>query len=340
MFSPTASLAVEKFNTSGSLRIYRLRLEAFPDFFVYAHLIMGVDVPTLVDTGSGLKTSNSDLVSAFRNLHTEYGETISLSDVGRIIITHGHADHFGGLNFITEQTNAQIGVHELDRSVLSNYEERVVLATRDLKSFLVDTGLSHQHIDHMLEIYAFGKGFYQSVDVDFSLRENEIVAGVFQFYHVPGHCPGQVCVQVDDILLTADHVLSKITPHQSPESITRYTGLGHYLKSLAMISDLPGIRQCLGGHDTPFYSLTDRVNEIRISHEERLSKIIDLCHAPRNIQDLCQCLFGELQGYNLLLALTETGAHVEYLYERDQLAVANLAAIKTEDRAAILYQIV
>jgi hypothetical protein len=35
-------------------------------------------------------------------------------------------------------------------------------------------------------------------------------------------------------------------------------------------------------------------------------------------------LFGEVHGYNVLLALEEAGAHIEYLYQRGQLGIENL----------------
>ena len=187
---------VERFDAAGGLGIYKLRLQAFPDFYANAYLILGADTPTLVDVGSGWASSNDDLVTAFAELQTEHGEHVSLADVGRIIITHGHLDHFGGLTFVRDHTDAPIGVHALDRRVLTNFEERLVLAAKSLRAFLVQAGLSEKRL-----------------------------ADIFRFFHVPGHCPGQVCVQVADVLFTADHGLSRITPHQSPESITRNVGL-------------------------------------------------------------------------------------------------------------------
>ena len=45
---------------------------------------------------------------------------------------------------------------------------------------------------------------------------------------------------------------------------------------------------------------------------------------PQTISGLSHALFGEVHGYNVLLALEETGAHVEYLYQRGLLEIANL----------------
>ena len=106
----------------------------------------------------------------------------------------------------------------------------LVLAAKGLRTFLVQASLAKKRLAEMMQMYTFAKGLCHSVPVDFSLREEETVADCFRFFHVPGHCQGQVCVQVADVLFTADHVLSRITPHQSPESITRNVGLGHYFE--------------------------------------------------------------------------------------------------------------
>jgi glyoxylase-like metal-dependent hydrolase (beta-lactamase superfamily II) len=103
------------------------------------------------------------------------------------------------------------------------------------------------------------------------MDEGEAVAGI-DVIHVPGHCPGQVCLRVDDILLTADHILSRITPHQAPESITLNTGLGHYLQSLHKIGRLDGVRLGLGGHELPIADIYQRINDIQAFHEMRLDK--------------------------------------------------------------------
>jgi hypothetical protein len=66
------------------------------------------------------------------------------------------------------------------------------------------------------------------------------------------------------------------------------------------------------------------VDEIRASHEEPLHKVLDLCATPTTIKNVSRSLFGVVRGYNVLLTLEETGAHVEYLHQHGELEVANL----------------
>jgi hypothetical protein len=46
---------------------------------------------------------------------------------------------------------------------------------------------------------------------------------------------------------------------------------------------------------------------------------------------ISKSLFGTTDGYNILLAIEEAGAHVEYLYQRGFLAINNLDEIKKSE---------
>ncbi len=58
----------------------------------------------------------------------------------------------------------------------------------------------------------------------------------------------------------------------------------------------------------------------------RLQAVLDLLTVPRTIAEISARLFPEVRGYNVLLALEETGAHVEYLAQRGQIGLENLEA--------------
>ncbi len=65
--------------------------------------------------------------------------------------------------------------------------------------------------------------------------------------------------------------------------------------------------------------------------------MLDLCATPSTIQDVSHNLFGVVTGYNMLLALEETGAHIEYLYQRGELAVANLEEVERAQHPVVRY---
>ena len=71
----------------------------------------------------------------------------------------------------------------------------------------------------------------------------------------------------------ADHILARTTPHQSPESITAYTGLGHYLESLQEDRRVEGSALALGGHEEPIEDVYQRIDGIRASHQRKLERV-------------------------------------------------------------------
>lgn len=329
---------IQAFTTSAGRCLYAIPVQAFDRLVANVYVISDGGRLTLVDCGSGFDESNQDLLAGLTAIGEQFGERFGLADMDAIVITHGHMDHFGGLPFVRQHTAAPIYVHPLDRRVLSNYEERVVVASRRLESFLESAGVTADNRANLMSMYLYAKGIYRSTPVQFPLNEGQDLPDDIQVYHVPGHCSGQVCLQVDDILLTADHLLAKTTPHQAPESITHNTGLGHYLDSLTKIEQLPGTRLGLGGHEEPMEDIYGRIQSIRQSHTERLDKVLNICAEPRSIAEISQQLFGHVRGYHVLLALEEAGAHVEYLYDRGELEAANLAEIESGQSSVIFYQ--
>jgi glyoxylase-like metal-dependent hydrolase (beta-lactamase superfamily II) len=330
---------IERFNTDTGARIYRLPMEVFPQFIGYAYVVLDAGVPTLIDTGSGYGDSNQQLLQGIEALHSDFGEALRVADIKHILITHGHVDHFGGVAFIQEQTGAQIGIHELDRRVLTAYEERVIMATKDLRVYVGRAGIPLEQQQHLMEMYGFAKKHFRSVNVDFSLDEDMMYEGM-DFIHTPGHCSGQVCILIGNTLISADHVLSRTTPHQAPESITHYTGLGHYRDSLRKIAKVPNIELALGGHEDPITDFYGRITAIQQSHERKLSRVLDLIRAagkPQTIADITQAMYPDKSGYEVLLALEEAGAHIEYLYQHGQISVANLEEVEREDNPVLLY---
>jgi hypothetical protein len=149
-----------------------------------------------------------------------------------------------------------------------------------------------------------------------------------------------VCILIGDVLLSADHVLSHTSPHQAPESITHYTGLGHYRDSLRKIAKVEGVELALGGHEDPIRNFYGRIEALYLSHERKLNRILDIIKfaaAPLTVQEITQTMYPDKLGYEVLLAIEEAGAHVEYLYQHGELSVANLEEFEREDNPALKY---
>ena len=215
------------------------------------------------------------------------------------------------------------------------------MATKALGIYFARAGIKPSLRETLFDMYGFAKKHVTSIDVDFSLEDEGIIDGM-EFIHTPGHCPGQVCIRLGDVLLSADHVLSRTTPHQSPESITHYMGLDHYADSLRKLLRYEGISLALGGHEDPIHDLYGRIHAIRASHNRKLDRIRKIMRdhgAPMTISQISQAMYPDVEGYHILLAIEEAGAHIEYLYQHGHLTIANLKEFEAETNPAILYEL-
>jgi glyoxylase-like metal-dependent hydrolase (beta-lactamase superfamily II) len=306
------------FETSGGAKIQRIPLEVFPNFWAYVYLVERDEYRVLIDCGSGTETSHANLLDGLQQAGVQPAQ------LSHILLTHAHIDHYGGLSQLKPITQAKIGVHELDLQTVSYHEARSALIGRRLASFLADTGLAEETRDQLFSIYRFTKAIYRSVPVDFTYENVDMRVGPFELIHLPGHCPGHVAIRFDDVVFCGDMVVEGVTPHLSPELITSYSGLDHYLESLVHFQHwAKDARLILNGHDDLITDLPERIEATRQNLIRRMSKALGALAEPLTIAEISQAVYGEMGGYNALLIIEKTGAYVEYLYEHAMIGITN-----------------
>ena len=323
---------------SAGATIFLMPVETFPHHINNVYLLLEPGHAMLFDVGSGLDSSRRDLALGFAIVREIFGQEARYEAIDTAIVSHAHIDHFGGSNDLKVQTGATLCVHELDARVIAYFDERVVVATRDVEVFMRRAGVTPAERERLIGLYGQSRHWFKPVGVDRSLRDGDLIGNGHRVIHTPGHCPGQICLLVGDVLLTSDHVLSRITPHQFPEAITPFGGLEHYFQSLAKVRRLELVNLALGGHEDPITDLRARVDEIAAFHRERLMQVRDICKEPRSVADVAGELFGTQEGYGSILAIEEAGAHVEYLHARGALRIANLEEVAADADPVIRYQ--
>lgn len=325
--------AISYFTTAGGAQIAQIPLLVFPGLWGWVYLVVLEDphlgqLRVLIDAGSGFGLSNAHLDAGLETASQKLGLPASYASLTHIFVTHAHIDHIGGLNHIRQHSNAPLYIHELDRRVLTSYPERIAVIAHRLSEFLAEAGVGEERRTAILDMYLQFKRLFKPEPVNFTYEAIGMQLGPFEMLHVPGHSAGHVVICLHEVLFSGDHILSGISPHQAPEHLTLSTGLDHYLKSLdTLLAWAHGVTLTLGGHRPPVANLTARVAEIKAVHHERLQQTLDILRSPHTIAEVSKILFKEVHGYNVLLALEETGAHVEYLYQRGQLAIVNIENI-------------
>ncbi|WP_394821208.1 MBL fold metallo-hydrolase [Pendulispora albinea] len=331
------AVGVQRFRAGTETRIYCLSVETFPRHINNVYVVLEPGSALMLDCGSDLPTSRRDLALGFAVVRALFHEDVRYEALDWCVISHAHYDHFGGANAIKRETRAHLAVHELDARVLSGFDERLVVVSKDIDVYLRRAGIDDEKRAELLALYTAHKTMFAAVKVDRVLRDGDQIGPGYRVHHVPGHCPGLICLQVHDVLLTSDHVLARITPHQFPQAITPFAGLEHFFHSLAKIRKVEGINYALGGHEEPIWDLRARIDGIANFHRQRLGRVLEVCDVPRTVLGVADALFGPQEGYGFLLAIEEAGAHVEYLHNLGKLRIANLDEVATSRDPVIEY---
>ena len=142
----------------------------------------------------------------------------------------------------------------------------------------------------------------------------------------PGHTPGHLCLheETEDVLLTGDHVLPRITPNIAQMAHTNDPPLAAYLASLDRAAAYDSA-EALPAHEYRFHGLANRVRILRLHHDHRCREILDVLGrlGPASVWQVTEQLswsrgWPAVKGFMRRAAIGETAAHLEYLLERGQ----------------------
>jgi glyoxylase-like metal-dependent hydrolase (beta-lactamase superfamily II) len=160
-----------------------IQLSIFPLGMINCFLIKGESKHVLVDTG--VPSSENKILKQLR----EHG--IKPGDIGLIVITHGHIDHFGSAKELKDILKVPLLMHDLDkialqtgRSMLETLKPNHKLWDLVLKPKLARDKASPCSPDILL------KG-----DEEYDLSIYGIRGKII---HTPGHTPGSLSVVLDN----------------------------------------------------------------------------------------------------------------------------------------------
>ena len=312
-----------------------------PEMSGRVYLVLEAGPPTLVDVGSGDIASNTDILAGFDMIRREFGETVKMDDVRRILITHAHFDHVGGLAFFVDRQEVEVGLHPLERSTLLAQEERHVLRTQGWEQLRRQIG-----VEKLPKSPFFGVRpplpKKKKLEITIDMEDQSTLDGL-TFLHTPGHASGHVCIVADGLLLCGDHLLSRTIPQLWPESTRPNLGMSHYLDSLQRLQRMPGLTVGLAGHERVIDDVYRRIDDIFTAQERRNNRLLQTlteADRPLTVGELTHLIYAVSTGRYATLALMDIAARAEYLHYRGKLKISNLDEVAADAGAAWKYEIV
>jgi glyoxylase-like metal-dependent hydrolase (beta-lactamase superfamily II) len=286
---------------------------------VNVYLIEGDNGWLLVDTGWNTDKSFSTL----HNYLIKIGA--GFEDIGQIVVTHIHPDHYGMAGRLKKLSGAPLAMHHIEKDFIQpryvSMNELLVQTDR----LLIASG-APRYITASLRDATLGlEQYIVPTPPDIILHDGDTIAtGKFTFRVIwtPGHASGHICLYEPNqkVLLSGDHILPKITPNISlnPQSIEN--PLGRYLNSLQEIRELD-VKLTLPGHDRPFTRLTSRIDEIIRHHGQRNLEILaTIGSGTKTPYQIAQKIswadrngWWDLPLFHQRMAIFETLAHLEMM---------------------------
>jgi len=163
---------------------------------------------------------------------------ISLGDIGLIVITHGHPDHFGSASQYKEWTRAPLAVHELDAEYVNFGSVPVLKPTTRLGSLFKS----------LFNMKA------NPVEPDIILRDGDKLnryAGQGRVVQTPGHTAGSISILLPDGNCIVGDLLMRGLSARTPSLPWFAENESEVRESLQRVVNL-GARTLLAGHGGPF----------------------------------------------------------------------------------------
>jgi hydroxyacylglutathione hydrolase len=160
-----------------------IQLSVFPLGMINCYLIKGEKKHVLVDTG--VPHSEIKIIQQLE------ANGISKEDIGLIIITHGHIDHFGSAKELKHLLKVPILMHELDKTALETGKS------------LAETLKANYRIWHYILRPKLLRDTASACTPDILLKDDQeydlVDYGIKgKVIHTPGHTPGSISVVLED----------------------------------------------------------------------------------------------------------------------------------------------
>jgi glyoxylase-like metal-dependent hydrolase (beta-lactamase superfamily II) len=272
---------------------------------------------TLFDTG--VKTEEGE--RALRAGLSDKG--IAIGEIKRIIVSHGHIDHFGLAQILSEESGARVLVHPRDwQKVVGGW--RWTVEAPMYEAYFRKLAVPEALIQTMTRAGHKMSTFARAVD---DARAEPLEGGTrFSFarfscevLHLPGHTPGLVCLWDAEhrLLFADDHVLARVSPNPllelTADGASTLEALRVYLASARRVAEMD-VDWVVPGHGAPFQGHRALLEGLFGFYEKRQARLLERLGAGEATAfELVETLFRKVEPQRLFLTLSEVVGNLEVL---------------------------
>jgi glyoxylase-like metal-dependent hydrolase (beta-lactamase superfamily II) len=278
----------------------------------------------LFDTGLGSPEAQAALEAGFQRLGRRFEE------VRRIVVSHGHLDHFGNAQTIVERAGGAVPVyaHAADIEKMSASGKRFRDRMQEYGAYLVRLGVPPEGMAALagegIRGHELSRRIHEvrAIDEGARLRFLRFEAEVL---HMPGHTRGLLCLwdAAHGVFFADDHLLEKVSPNPiielGPDGEDGFfRPLVSYVGSVARLRALP-VRCVLPGHGPPFgdhVAVIDALSSFYRKRQERIREL--LVEGPRTAYQVTQALFPRTRPGDLFLTISESIGNLEVMEARGE----------------------
>jgi glyoxylase-like metal-dependent hydrolase (beta-lactamase superfamily II) len=273
--------------------------------------------PYLIDAG----WNTDDAFEALQSGMTTAG--CRVADVQGVLVTHIHPDHYGLAGRIREASGAWISLHPADADLIHDrYQEPDDLLER-VATALRRMGAPAEELASLQNASMPLRPMVDAVLPDVLLEDGdrpEVPGWDLQAIWTPGHSPGHLCFfeSSQQLMLSGDHVLPRITPNIPYHPQAGANPLGDYLNSLDKLEPYE-VNEVLPAHEHRFVDLRRRLEELRQHHHERFNEVIEILRAgPRSAWEIAESMhwsrqWQDIAGFMRRAAVGEAVSHLRAL---------------------------
>jgi glyoxylase-like metal-dependent hydrolase (beta-lactamase superfamily II) len=275
-------------------------------------IIIFNDPLTIIDPGVKSAVVIDNIEKALKRKGKE------LSDIKRLLLTHGHVDHFGGSYLLRDFADFDIYIHKSD-------EDKTGFTADDdkfklYKDVLINFGCPDIGIEGLYYFFKHIASFYDPLPK--ALNYSDTVDFKDMSLHVvetPGHTSGSVIFYSPQqrLIFGGDTVLKNISPNPVLEFThtgERFASVLSYRKSIEKVLSL-NAKLIIPGHGENVTNIEELVCTYRKGWRELETSVLTTVKelGKADAYEVAMSVFGELRGFEIFLGMSEIIGYFDYL---------------------------